>query len=155
MKNKTHSGSYQSIDEALHKITEMIALGYNESDIYVVSNTAENISMFKGKSDVEHLETADEDWLNRFTLFLNGEESILNALAQMGFSEQQSRSCYNEVEKGGVALFIEGGTTKLQPDEMDSSAELGLSEEVLDGQDENQHMTDNEATVPRLNTRNL
>ncbi|MER2088798.1 MAG: general stress protein [Sporosarcina sp.] len=154
MENKTHIGSFHSIDAALHKITELKAQGYNVSDIYVVTNTAGNISMFKGKKDVERLGTADEDWLNRFELFLIGEESILNALAQMGFSEQQSRSYYTEVNKGGVALFIEG-TPTLPLDEMDSSAELGLSGEVLDGHDENQHIIDNEDTVPRLNTRNL
>lgn len=155
MENMKYIGMSQSIDTASQKIKELKAQGYNESNIYAITNTEENISMLRGKMDVEHHGAAYDNWLNSFTVFLNGEEPILDALSQMGFSEQQSRNYYNEVKNGGVALFSEDGVTKLYPDEMDSSAELGLSGEVLDGQDDNQQVVDNEATVPRLNTRNL
>ena len=84
----------------------MKAQGYDESDMYAVTNEEDNISMLRGQTDAELLGTADENWLDRFKLFLGGEEPILNAFSRMGFSEQQSRDYYNEVKNGGVALFV-------------------------------------------------
>lgn len=151
MENKKYIGTFHSIDTVLYKITELKVQGYDESDMYVVTNEEDNISMLRGQTDAELLGTADDNWLDRFKLFLGGEEPILNAFSRMGFSEQQSRDYYNEVKNGGVALFVKSKAL----DEMDSSTERGLSGEPLDGQGGNQQMIDNDGTVPRLNTRNL
>jgi hypothetical protein len=162
MGNKKYVGTFHSIDTVLTKITELKAQGHDVRDMYVVTKADDNISMLRGQTDVELLGAADGNWLNRFKLFLSGEEPVLDAFSHMGFSKQQSRSYYNEVENGGVALFLEygGGAINNQSAgqhsiEMDSSSERSLSGEPLDGQDENQQMVDNGGTVPRLNTRNL
>lgn len=107
MDNKKYVGTFHSIDTILYKITELKAQGYDESNMYAVTNEEDNISMLRGQSDIELLGSGDENWLNRFKLFLTGEEPILDAFLRMGFSEQQSRNYYNEVKNGGVALFIE------------------------------------------------
>ena len=75
----------------------------------------------------------------------------------MGFSGQTAKAYFHEVKDGGVALFVED----LLPHsndaemEMDSAAELGLSGEQLNGQDDQQQILENVDTVPRINTRNL
>ncbi|HJF33991.1 MAG TPA: general stress protein [Sporosarcina psychrophila] len=151
MENKEYIGTFHSIDTILYKITELKAQGYEESDMYAVTKAEDNISMLRGQTDAELLGASDENWLDRFKLFLSGEEPILNAFSRMGFSEQQSRGYYEDVKSGGIALFVKSKVL----DEMDSSTERGLSGEQLDGQDGNQQMMDNGGTVPSLNTRNL
>jgi len=151
MENKKYIGTFHSVDTVLYKITELKAQGYDESEMYAVTNEEDTISMLQGQTDAELLSTTDESWLDRFKLFLSGEEPILDAFSRMGFSEQQSMGYYNEVKSGGIALFVNSKAL----DQMDSSTELGLSGEPLDGQGDNQQMIDNDGTVPRLNTRNL
>lgn len=167
MDNKKYVGTFHSIDTVLYKIIEMKARGIDEGNMYAVTIEEDNISMLRGRSDIELLGIADENWLNRFTLFLKGEEPIFDAFSSMGFSKQQSRHYFDEVKNGGIALFIEDGASKSHLaeqksaenhrrfDEMDSSTERGLSGEPLDRQDENQQIVDNDPTVPRINTRNL
>ncbi|WP_342505561.1 general stress protein [Sporosarcina sp. FSL K6-2383] len=167
MDDKKYVGTFHSIDTVLYKIIEMKAQGIDESNMYAVTIEEDNISMLRGRSDIELLGTADDDWLNRFTLFLKGEESVLDAFSSMGFSEQQSRHYYDEVKNGGVALFIENGVSKSHlseqksdnprsvVEEMDSSTDRSISRGALEGQDENQQIVNNDPTVPRLNTRNL
>ncbi|MBO0586646.1 general stress protein [Sporosarcina sp. E16_8] len=151
MENKKYLVTFHSIDTVLYKITELKAQGYDESDMYAVTNEEDNISMLRGQTDAELLGRVDENWLGCFQLFLSGEEPILNAFSRMGFSEQQIRGYFKEVKSGGVALVVKSKAL----DEMDSSTERGLSGEPLDAQDGNQQMIDNDGTVPRLNTRNL
>ena len=167
MDNKKYVGTFHSIDTVIYKIIEMKARGIDEGNMYAVTIEEDNISMLRGRSDIELLGIADENWLNRFTLFLKGEEPILDAFSRMGFSEQQSRQYYNEVKNGGVALFIEDEASEIHladqksadlrrvAEEMDSGTERGPSGEALDGQNEDQQIVDNDATVPRINTRNL
>lgn len=160
MDNKKYVGTFHSIDTVLYKIIEMKARGIDEGNMYAVTIEEDNISMLRGRSDIELLGIADENWLNRFTLFLKGEEPIFDAFSRMGFSKQQSRHYFDEVKNGGIALFIEDGVAKnhladQKSADMDSSMERSLSGEPLDGQDENQQMIDNESTVPRINTTNI
>lgn len=167
MDNKKYVGTFYTIDTVLYKIIEMKASGIEESNMYAVTIEEDNISMLRGRSDIELLGIADENWLNRFTLFMKGEEPILDAFSRMGFSEQLSSHYYDEVKNGGIALFIEEVDTKkklaerksdyrpLVLDEMDSSTDRGLVGAPIAGQDKNQQIVDNAPTVPRINTRNL
>ena len=167
MDNKKYVGTFHSIDTVLYKIIEMKARGINESNMYAVTIEEDNISMLRGRSDIELLGIADENWLDRFRLFLKGEEPILDAFSRMGFSEQESKQYYDEVKSGGIALFIEEVATENQLsgqksddsrhvlDEMDNSTEHSLNGDPLDGQDEKQQMVDNDPTVPRINTTNI
>lgn len=163
MGNKKYISTFDSIDALLYKITELTTRGYKESDMYAVTNVADNVSMLRGKADAELRGVSVENGLKRFKPILSGEEPILDAFARMGFSEQLSRVYYNEIKAGGIALFVdipnqnqsrarhlnESGITS----EMDSSVEQGPSGEQLDGQDASQQIINN--AVPRIDTRNL
>ena len=76
MDNKKYVGTFHSIDSVLYKITELKARGYDEGNMYSVTIEEDNISMLRGYSNIELLSSADENWLNRFKLFLKGEEPI-------------------------------------------------------------------------------
>lgn len=163
MENKEYIGIFHSIDTLLYKITELKTQGYKESDMYAVTNKEDTVSMLRGRADAELHGVAAENGLNQFNLFLSGEEPILDAFARMGISEQRSRVYYDEIKAGGIALFVDAPNSIQSRarslnesgviSEMDSSLELGLSGEQLDGQDASQQTIDN--TVPRIGTRNL
>ena len=155
MEKKKFIGTFHSEETVLFKITEMKSQGYVESEMYAVTNAEDSISMLRGQTKAELLGPANGNWLNRFKLFLSDEEPILTAFKNMGFSEQQAMDYYNEVENGGVALFVADSasndkTTGQRSEEMDSRVERSLSGELLDKLDSNQ-----QDTVPRINTNNL
>jgi Heat induced stress protein YflT len=164
VENKKHMGTFHSIEALLYKITELTTQGYKDSDMFAVTKVEDNVSMFRGQGEMEPSGVAADNWLNRFKLFLSGDEVILDTFDRMGFSEQQSRVFYDETKAGGIALFVdvpnrnESRAQHLNEDEviseMDSSAERGLSGEQLDGQEKtSQQIIDN--TVPRIDTSNL
>ena len=148
MENKKHIGTFHSIEALLYKITELTTRGYKDSDMYAVTNVEDNVSMFRGQAEMEPSGVAADNWLNRFKLFLSGDEVILDTFVRMGFSEQQSRVFYDETKAGGIALFVDAPNQDEIISEMDSSAERGLSGEQLDGQEKtSQQIIDN--TVPQ------
>src|SRR5690349_6108433 len=100
-------GTFHSIEALLYKITELTTRGYKNSDMYAVTKVEDNVSMFRGQAEIEPSGVAADNWLNRFKLFLSGDEVILDTFVRMGFTEQQSRVFYDETKAGGIALFVD------------------------------------------------
>ena len=145
MKQKEFVGTYYSIDTVFHKIVELTSQGYAESDIYAITQEQDNISMLQGKTDID-LSGGDEDnWMDRFKVFLSGEEPLFHELKKMGFSEEDAQKYTNEVKDGGINLFVDLNTV-----ETDSYTELDRNGQAFDSQVEIE-----EVTIPRTNTENL
>jgi len=106
MANKKFVGIYQSEFGLLDKVDELEIQGYSESDMYVVTSDMESLSMVRGQTDVD-LKSPEGSWLDRFMAVLNGDETVMAAFSNMGFTEEESTSYYNEVKKGGFLLFVD------------------------------------------------
>lgn len=106
MANKKFIGIYQSEFGLLDKVDELEIQGYSESDMYVVTSDMESLSMVRGQTDVD-LKSPEGSWLDRFMAVLSGDETVMAAFSNMGFTEEESTRYYNEVKKGGFLLFVD------------------------------------------------
>lgn len=150
-------GTFYSIDTVLYKITQLKTQGYAEQDVVAISNVEDNISILQGQTEIGLQDATGGKWHEKFEPFSGGKDQIVDTLSNMGLSEQQARTYYNEMHGGGIALFVKEPPRNHSEVhvKMDSSAELGSSGELLDNQDEQQQILHNDNTVPRIQTENL
>ena len=106
MADKKFVGSFLTEQEVLDKIDELKLEGYVESDIYVVTNNRDSLSIVRGQTAVE-LESVEGNWLDKFKAFLTGDEPVRAAFSQMGFSDMDSERYYSEVKNGGILLYVD------------------------------------------------
>lgn len=106
MTDKKFVGTFQSESQVLNKIDELKAQGYEDNDIYVVSNNADTLSIVRGQTDVD-LQSPDGNWLDKFIAFLSGEEPVRGAFTNMGFTEDESDHYYTAVKNGEILLYVD------------------------------------------------
>jgi hypothetical protein len=74
--------------------------------MYVIANKDEDISMIKGSTDVLIKEDDESIW-DRFKSFLSGEDSVIDALNRLEFSEEEKEKYYDEVRNGKLVLLVD------------------------------------------------
>ncbi|MFD1927926.1 general stress protein [Sporosarcina siberiensis] len=151
MEKRQYVGTYHSIDSVLNKVTELLAQGYLESDLFAVSREQDNLSMLHGQTGIDLIGGHGATWIERFKVYVSGDEPVLKALVQMGFSEKEAEIYFDEVRNGGIALFIDEALGK-QNEGMDSSREPDRSGQEM----EDIHLNEeSDGVTPRINTQNL
>jgi len=107
--DKKYVGTFYNEHDVFDEIEKLKAQGYGESDIYVVSNHEDDISMLKGKVTTDTLKANDENrnWMDKFMDFLSGDEPVRGAFSNMGFSDEESIRYYNEARDGGILVFVD------------------------------------------------
>jgi len=153
MSHRKFIGIFHSIDTVLYKLTEMKANGYKEGSIHVFSREQDNISMLDGQTKMNLNSSYGEDWKKGLNAFLGIQEAVDNAFNSMGYSDQESKHYLDEMENGGIMLLVET-TNTANTTQADSSADIGVSGEVLDGQG-NEQSLDSDGTTPRVKTDKL
>ncbi len=106
MADKKFIGTFLTEYEVLDKIDALKREGFTENDIYVVTNDTESLSMVQGRTDVD-LTTAEGNWLDRFKAFITGDEPVMAAFTNMGYSEEEATVYYNEVKNGRILLYVD------------------------------------------------
>lgn len=99
MERKKYMGTYYSTDNVLYKITELIAKGYIEEDIFAVTYEQDNVSMLQGETSVEISGTSTGHWVDRFKMFLSGDEPIFHAFLKIGLTEEETKKYFDEVKR--------------------------------------------------------
>ena len=107
MNDNRFIGIYLSEDEVVQQIQLLLLEGYDESDIYVVGKNEEDISMVRGRTDVDTETTDDENWFDRFITFISGEEPVKDALEKSGIPEADRNQFYRDIENGGILLYVD------------------------------------------------
>ena len=106
MADKKFIGTFQTEHEVLDKIDALKIQGFLEEDIYVVTNDTESLSMVQGRTDVD-LTSAEGNWMDRFKAFITGDEPVMAAFTNMGFTKEESTVYYNEVKNGRILLYVD------------------------------------------------
>lgn len=109
MDNKTFIGIFHSEETAIRKIQALKAEGYAVNDIYAVAKDEDNISMVRGRTDVDvqAVSEAEPSWLDRFMAFLSGEEPVRAALTKIGLSDEEIMHYYQDIEKGSILIYVD------------------------------------------------
>ncbi|WP_172372734.1 general stress protein [Sporosarcina jiandibaonis] len=154
MSHRKFIGIFHSIDTVLYKLMEMKANGYEEETIHVFTREQDNIAMLEGQTKMNLNGSYGEDWRKGFNEFLGIEEPVYNAFNSMRFSEQESKHYLDEVENGGIAMFVDAAFGN-ELNDADSSADISSSGEVLDGRGNDEQLLHSDGTTPRMKTENL
>jgi uncharacterized protein (TIGR02271 family) len=99
-------GVFHSEEEAIRTIEELKAQGYENSDIYAVAKDEDDISMVRGRTNVD-VRSAEGNWFDRFVSFITGEEPVREAMRNMGLSGPDMDRYYREIEDGGILLYVD------------------------------------------------
>jgi uncharacterized protein (TIGR02271 family) len=106
MANNKFMGTFDSETEVLKKIEEMKAQGSSEDDMYVMARDKDQISMVRGRTDVDY-KSSEGNWMDKFMGFLSGNESSREAFSGMGVDDAEAERYYNEVQNGKILLFVD------------------------------------------------
>ncbi|AQQ54416.1 YsnF/AvaK domain-containing protein [Planococcus lenghuensis] len=101
-------GTFDTETEVLQKIDELKAEGYAENDMYVMTSDSDQISMVRGRTDVDvDVQSSGGGWMDKFMGFLSGEEPTRGAFDKMGLDAGEADRYHNEVKNGKILLYVD------------------------------------------------
>ncbi len=106
MTNNKFMGTFETETEVLKKIEELKAQGSSEDDMYVMARDKDQISMLRGRTDVDY-KSSEGNWMDKFMGFLSGDDSTREAFSGMGVDSDEADRYYNEVQNGKILLFVD------------------------------------------------
>lgn len=106
MANNKFMGTFDSETEVLRKIEELKAQGSSENDMFVMARDKDQISMVRGRTDVDY-KSSEGNWMDKFKGFLSGDEPTREAFSGMGLDSQETDRYYQEVQNGKILLFVD------------------------------------------------
>ena len=92
--------------KVLNRIEQLKELGYEETDMYIITDEEENVAMVRGMTGVIIKEDDDSIW-DRFKSFLSGEDSIVDAFNRMDISEEDREFYYDQIRDGKILLYVD------------------------------------------------
>lgn len=99
-------GTFDTESEVLRKIEELKEQGISEDHMYVMAHDKEQLSMVRGRTDVDY-KSAEGGWMDKFMGFLSGNEPVREAFSGMGVDEQEADRYYRDVQNGKILLFVD------------------------------------------------
>lgn len=106
MANNKFMGTFDSETEVLRKIEELKGQGISEDHMYVMAHDKEQLSMVRGRTDVDY-KSSEGGWMDKFMGFLSGNEPVREAFSGMGVDEQEADRYYRDVQNGKILLFVD------------------------------------------------
>ncbi|MGM0896759.1 MAG: YsnF/AvaK domain-containing protein [Bacillota bacterium] len=106
MANNKFMGTFDTETEVLKKIEDMKTQGSREEDMYVMARNEDQISMVRGRTDVDY-KSSEGNWMDKFMGFLSGNEPTREAFSNMGVDEAEADRYYNDVQNGKILLFVD------------------------------------------------
>ncbi|STO09534.1 general stress protein [Exiguobacterium aurantiacum] len=107
MSEKRFISMFDTQQSALGKVEELRAKGYKDSDIYVVAKHEDNVSILRRQTDVHTEASHETGWFDKVRAFLSGHEDVHSGLRNMGFSEEEVKRHYRDVEDGKILIYVD------------------------------------------------
>ncbi|MTD30962.1 general stress protein [Planomicrobium sp. YIM 101495] len=86
------------------QINRMKAEGYVETDMFVLAKQDERLTFVRRNSEVEDV-FVEDDWKQRFSTALSGNESLRETMRKMEISDDQAEHIREKVEGGHFFLY--------------------------------------------------
>ena len=106
--SKTFIGVYYNDADLLSKIEELKETGYRDDNIYVIAKNETDVSMLRSRTGAD-VYSAYDTWTDRFIGFLTGENHIKQMMYGIGMDTIQVDRYYEEVQHGGMMLYVDEG----------------------------------------------
>ncbi|MCP2033840.1 uncharacterized protein (TIGR02271 family) [Planomicrobium sp. HSC-17F08] len=107
MASNNFMGTFDNETEVLRKIEELKSQGISEDHMYVMAHDKDQISMVRGRTDVDYKSTEGGGWMDKFMGFMSGNEPIRQAFNDMGVDGNEADRYYQEVQNGKILLFVD------------------------------------------------
>ncbi|TWT06589.1 DUF2382 domain-containing protein [Planococcus sp. CPCC 101016] len=115
-------GLFDAQAQALIKIGELKAAGYEEEDLYIVSKHDEQISLLIEYTSV-HVDTQDRDnFKGKVIAFLSGEDITKDAFNRMGLEEEETDYYFQQVNNGKLLLYTDSLSSDQQKNALKPNA---------------------------------
>ncbi|PIC96221.1 hypothetical protein CSV69_06990 [Sporosarcina sp. P26b] len=157
MADKQYVGTFHSLDNVLYKITELEAQGFKKNHMCAVSNVRDDLKVLESDSEIELIGLQDGSVWDHARRLFNSKDEMLTIFIKMGFSKQESKTFYNDLKEGGIALFVDhltDGERTESVDLHDSAGQQTDSGENLDS-DPNEEVGNPIPNSPRIGTDQL
>ncbi|ARD48960.1 hypothetical protein SporoP37_12780 [Sporosarcina sp. P37] len=106
--NKTFIGVYYNDADLLDKIEELKETGYLDDNIYVIAKNETDVAMLRSRTAAD-VHSAYDTWTDRFIGFLTGENHVKQMMYGVGMDTIQVDRYYEEVQHGGMLLYVDEG----------------------------------------------
>lgn len=107
MADKLYAGTFHSVDNVLYKITELEAQGYKKRQMCAVSNIRDDLKILEDDSEIELIGIDEGNIWDHTRRLFNTKDEMLTIFIKMGFTKAESKSFYNDLKDGGIALFAD------------------------------------------------
>lgn len=157
MADKQYVGTFHSVDSVLYKITELEAQGFKKYHMCAVSNVRDDLKVLESDSEIELIGIQEGSLWDHTRRLFNSKDEMLTIFIKMGFTKQESKTFYNDLKEGGIALFVDHLTDEERAqsvDPHDSAGQQTDSGENLDN-DPNEKVGNPIPNSPRIGTDQL
>lgn len=106
-RNNRLYGIYDSEMELQAEMDRLRAQGYDEEDMYIVSNRDQQLSMYRGSASYG-TDTKEGSWWDRFKAFMMGEDLARDQyFTQMGLTDEERNRYYDDLQAGKYLLYVD------------------------------------------------
>ncbi len=131
--------TFNTQEDVLQKIEELKKDGYLEKDMYIMAKSDDQLSLVKGKSEVE-AHASEGGWADRFATFLTGDDNVHQSFLNMGIDENESEHYYRDIQEGKLLLYVnrdahdafelpENEKTDIQNEKLEAEGPRSIEEE--------------------------
>ncbi|WP_010289045.1 DUF2382 domain-containing protein [Kurthia massiliensis] len=104
--NKLH-GIYDTEETLQAEMDRLRDQGYNDEDMYIVSNENDKLSMYRGSAEYKN-DNNEGSWWEKFKSFMSGDDQRRDPeFDQMGISHEDRDRYYEELRTGKYLLYVD------------------------------------------------
>jgi hypothetical protein len=106
MSEKRFVGTYDTKESLLSKMNELNENGYDEGELYVVTEQEDAVHVLKHETNV-NVENGDASWLDNLQDETNQGKDMKQALYDLGISDDEVEQAHAQLKQGGYVLVID------------------------------------------------
>ncbi len=106
MSEKRFVGTYGTKESLLSKMNELNENGYDEGELYVVTEQEDAVHVLKHETNV-NVENGDTSWLDNLQDETNQGKDMKQALHDLGISDDEVERAHAQLKQGGYVLVID------------------------------------------------
>lgn len=106
MSEKRFVGTYDTKESLLTKMNELNENGYDEGELYVVTEQEDAVHVLKHETNV-NVENDDASWLDDLQDDTSQGKNMKQALHDLGISDDEVAQAHAQLKQGGYVLVID------------------------------------------------
>lgn len=106
MSERRFVGTFDTKESLLSKINELKENGYDEGELFVVTERDEAVHVLKRETEL-NVEEGDTSWLDDLNGGGSEDRDTKQALTDLGIADDEIEQAHSAIKQGGYALVID------------------------------------------------